>query len=53
MLLFFERQKKRSKQLVLGLGVQFFFLLSSRTPLGYSLTSCPGQESFFQPSSKL
>ena len=34
------QENKRMKQLVLEPGVRKTFLLSSCTPLGYSLTSC-------------
>ena len=37
--LFIERQKKRSKYLVLVPNVRKTFLLSIRTPIGYSLAS--------------
>ena len=37
-----NEKKRRSKYLVLGPGAQRTFWLSSRTPLGYLLTSCPG-----------
>ena len=35
-----ERKKKRLKYLVLGPGSRRTLRLSSRTPLGYNLTSC-------------
>ena len=36
--------KRRSKFLVLGTGTRRTFWLSSCTPLGYFLMSCPGQD---------
>ena len=38
----FVEQHKKTKYLVLESGARRTFRLSSRTPLGYFLTSCPG-----------
>ena len=39
-------KKRRLKYLVLGPSARRTFRLSSRTPLGYLLTSCPGKFTF-------